>query len=53
MVIRDWLSKCPLIAILRGIQSHEVEDVFSGLLAAGVAIAPTSRFRSAFIRSAR
>jgi 2-dehydro-3-deoxyphosphogalactonate aldolase len=39
MVIRDWLSKCPLIAILRGIQSHEVEDVFSGLLAAGVAIA--------------
>jgi 2-dehydro-3-deoxyphosphogalactonate aldolase len=39
MVIRDWLSKCPLIAILRGIKPHEVEDVFGGLLAAGVAIA--------------
>lgn len=39
MVIRDWLSKCPLIAILRGIHPHEVEDVFAGLLAAGVAIA--------------
>jgi 2-dehydro-3-deoxyphosphogalactonate aldolase len=39
MVIREWLSKCPLIAILRGIQTHEVEDVFSGLLAAGVVIA--------------
>jgi 2-dehydro-3-deoxyphosphogalactonate aldolase len=39
MVIREWLSKCPLIAILRGIKPHEVEDVFGGLLAAGVAIA--------------
>lgn len=39
MVIRDWLSKCPLIAILRGIETHEVEDVFSELLAAGVVIA--------------
>jgi 2-dehydro-3-deoxyphosphogalactonate aldolase len=39
MVIRDWLNKCPLIAILRGIQPHEVEDVFGALLAAGVAIA--------------
>jgi len=39
MVIHEWLSKCPLIAILRGIQPHEVEDVFGGLLAAGVAIA--------------
>ncbi len=39
MVIREWLSKCPLIAILRGIEPHEVEDVFGELLAAGIAIA--------------
>jgi 2-dehydro-3-deoxyphosphogalactonate aldolase len=39
MVIREWLSKCPLIAILRGIQTSEVEEVFEGLLAAGVVIA--------------
>ena len=39
MVIRDWLTKCPLIAILRGIHTHEVEDVFAGLLDAGIAIA--------------
>jgi 2-dehydro-3-deoxyphosphogalactonate aldolase len=39
MVIRDWLVKCPFIAILRGIHTHEVEDVFNGLLDAGIAIA--------------
>jgi 2-dehydro-3-deoxyphosphogalactonate aldolase len=39
VVIREWLSKCPLIAILRGIKPDEVEDVFGGLLAAGIAIA--------------
>jgi 2-dehydro-3-deoxyphosphogalactonate aldolase len=39
VVIREWLSKCSLIAILRGIKPDEVEDVFGGLLAAGVAIA--------------
>jgi 2-keto-3-deoxy-6-phosphogluconate aldolase len=39
MVIREWLSKCPLIAILRGIKTEEVEDVFGGLLAAGITIA--------------
>jgi 2-dehydro-3-deoxyphosphogalactonate aldolase len=39
MVIREWLSKCPLIAILRGIEPHEVEDVFGELLAGGIAIA--------------
>jgi 2-dehydro-3-deoxyphosphogalactonate aldolase len=39
VVIREWLSKCPLIAILRGIKPDEVEDVFGGLLAAGVEIA--------------
>jgi len=39
MVIREWLSKCPLIAILRGLKPDEVEDVFGGLLDAGIAIA--------------
>ena len=39
MVIREWLGKCPLIAILRGIHASEVEDVFSGLFAAGIFIA--------------
>ena len=39
MVIREWLIRCPLIAILRGIKPHEIEDVFGGLLEAGVAIA--------------
>jgi len=39
VVIREWLNKCPLIAILRGIKPDEVVDVFDGLLAAGVAIA--------------
>jgi 2-dehydro-3-deoxyphosphogalactonate aldolase len=39
MVIREWLSRCPLIAILRGIETHEVDDVFSGLITAGIAIA--------------
>ncbi len=39
MVIREWLSRCPLIAILRGIETSEVEDVFSELLSAGVVIA--------------
>lgn len=39
MGIREWLGKCPLIAILRGIQTFEVEDVFSELLAAGVYVA--------------
>jgi 2-dehydro-3-deoxyphosphogalactonate aldolase len=39
MVIREWLSRCPLIAILRGIRASEVTDVFSELLSAGIAIA--------------
>ncbi len=39
MVISEWLKRCPFIAILRGIRPHEVEDIFGGLLAAGVAIA--------------
>jgi 2-dehydro-3-deoxyphosphogalactonate aldolase len=39
MVIREWLEKCPFIAILRGIETVEVDDVFSELLSAGIAIA--------------
>ena len=39
MVIGQWLSKCPLVAILRGIETTEVHDVFTELLAAGIAIA--------------
>lgn len=39
MVMREWLGKCPLIAILRGIHTSEVEDVFSALFAAGIFIA--------------
>jgi 2-dehydro-3-deoxyphosphogalactonate aldolase len=39
MVIREWLSRCPLIAILRGIETSQVRDVFSELLSAGIAIA--------------
>lgn len=38
-VLREWLSKCPLIAILRGIETHEVDAVFTELLAAGIVIA--------------
>jgi 2-dehydro-3-deoxyphosphogalactonate aldolase len=39
MVIREWLDKCPLIAILRGIETSEVRDVFTELLSAGIVIA--------------
>jgi 2-dehydro-3-deoxyphosphogalactonate aldolase len=39
MVMRAWLSKCPLIAILRGIETSEVESVFAELFAAGIVIA--------------
>ena len=38
MVIREWLGKCPLIAILRGIESREVDEVFRELYSAGVVI---------------
>ena len=39
MVMREWLSRCPLIAILRGIETSEVEEIFSELLTAGIVIA--------------
>ena len=38
-VLREWLTGCPLIAILRGIETSEVDEVFSALLAAGIVIA--------------
>jgi 2-dehydro-3-deoxyphosphogalactonate aldolase len=37
--MREWLNRCPLIAILRGIEAAEVADVFSELFAAGILIA--------------
>ena len=39
MVIREWLKRCPLIAILRGIQTHEVNAQFAALFTAGIVIA--------------
>jgi 2-dehydro-3-deoxyphosphogalactonate aldolase len=39
MNLTDWLERCPLIAILRGINPHEVEAVFNVLFAAGISIA--------------
>ncbi len=37
--MREWLNRCPLIAILRGIETAEVAEVFSELFAAGIVIA--------------
>lgn len=39
MVIREWLKRCQLIAILRGIETHEVDAQFSALFTAGIVIA--------------
>lgn len=39
MVIGEWLAKCPLVAILRGIRPDEVEEIFGALLDAGISIA--------------
>jgi 2-dehydro-3-deoxyphosphogalactonate aldolase len=36
--LADWLARCPLIAILRGVQPHEVADIATALAAVGVAI---------------
>ncbi len=39
MEMNQWLRKCPVIAILRGITPAEVEGVFGALLASGICIA--------------
>src|SRR5580658_8123582 len=39
VVIQEWLNKCPLIAILRGIQTDEVNAMFSALSFLGIVIA--------------
>jgi len=39
VAIDKWLDRCPLIVILRGIQTHEVEPLFSALFSLGIVIA--------------
>ena len=39
MVIGEWLARCPLIAILRGIKPEEMEGIFGGLIDVGIVIA--------------
>jgi 2-dehydro-3-deoxyphosphogalactonate aldolase len=36
--VRAWLARCPLVAILRGVQPSEVESICSALERAGVCI---------------
>jgi 2-dehydro-3-deoxyphosphogalactonate aldolase len=38
MELKDWLARCPLVAILRGVTPEEAEDIGSALADAGVAI---------------
>jgi 2-dehydro-3-deoxyphosphogalactonate aldolase len=38
MELTNWLDRCPLVAILRGVKPDEVLDVAAGLDAQGVAI---------------
>lgn len=38
MAVTDWLSRCPLVAILRGVRPDEVEAIGEALVAAGVVI---------------
>lgn len=38
MELRDWLTRCPIVAILRGIRPEEAEPVCSALAEAGILI---------------
>ena len=38
MDVTDWLSRCPLVAILRGVKPDAVEAIGEALVAAGVVI---------------
>ena len=38
MDVRAWLERCPLVAILRGVQPAEVESICSALERAGISI---------------
>lgn len=38
LTFRDWLARCPLVAILRGVRPEEVEAVTDALAAQGIAI---------------
>ncbi len=38
MGLKDWLARCPLVAILRGVKPDEVEAVAAALEANGIAI---------------
>lgn len=38
MELNDYLARCPLVAILRGVQPHECEAIGAALEAAGIAI---------------
>jgi 2-dehydro-3-deoxyphosphogalactonate aldolase len=38
MALSTWLARCPLVAILRGVQPEEAEGIAAALDAAGIAI---------------
>ena len=38
MTLRDWLTRCPLVAILRGLRPEEAVAIADALLGAGIAI---------------
>jgi 2-dehydro-3-deoxyphosphogalactonate aldolase len=38
MGLKDWLSHCPLVAILRGVRPEEVEAIGDALMAEGIAV---------------
>jgi 2-dehydro-3-deoxyphosphogalactonate aldolase len=38
MDVKDWLRRCPLVAILRGVKPEEVEAIGQALLDAGIVV---------------